>query len=257
MGLFKKRTSDPEELEQLKAAIAAMSARLAASDEAKSQLEGKVHSIATRLDTPISPPPTAPPPAAAPSVGTVEIDKLNAKLERLSRRIDEFGSTSDDTNPPTVDPEQLTHLRALYDDLARQFDEARAAPANEPDAPSIEQLDGLQARLDELAHRLEADASTSAHDHEQIERLDATMTQLGQRLEELDGRITAISTELANQITELSAEIGESEPDGQSAATELVGELRDAQERLANEQARYQIAFRQDLADLVEQLKRT
>ena len=33
-------------------------------------------------------------------------------------------------------------------------------------------------------------------------------------------------------------------------------EMRDAQVKLANEQARYQIAFRQDIADLAERLKR-
>jgi hypothetical protein len=37
---------------------------------------------------------------------------------------------------------------------------------------------------------------------------------------------------------------------------ELLEQLRDAQARLANEQARYQIAFRDDLARLAETLKR-
>ena len=38
---------------------------------------------------------------------------------------------------------------------------------------------------------------------------------------------------------------------------EIFTELREGQTRLANEQARYQIAFRQDLANLVEQLRRS
>ena len=41
-----------------------------------------------------------------------------------------------------------------------------------------------------------------------------------------------------------------------ASTTRRVGELRDGQVRLANEQARYQIAFREDLARLAEQLKR-
>jgi hypothetical protein len=39
-------------------------------------------------------------------------------------------------------------------------------------------------------------------------------------------------------------------------ADEVADALRDSQERLASEQARYQIAFREDLARLAEQLKR-
>jgi hypothetical protein len=37
----------------------------------------------------------------------------------------------------------------------------------------------------------------------------------------------------------------------------VIDELRDGQVRLANEQARYQIAFREDLARLAEQLRRS
>jgi hypothetical protein len=81
------------------------------------------------------------------------------------------------------------------------------------------------------------------------------MQRIGERIDEVDGRITSISTELANQITELSGELDGL--GGKEAPTdEIVDELRDAQLRLAGEQARYQIAFRQDLADLADRLKR-
>ncbi|CAB4810291.1 unannotated protein [freshwater metagenome] len=40
-------------------------------------------------------------------------------------------------------------------------------------------------------------------------------------------------------------------------AEELVSQLRSSQIKLANEQARYEIAFRQDLAKLAEQVKRS
>jgi hypothetical protein len=44
---------------------------------------------------------------------------------------------------------------------------------------------------------------------------------------------------------------------GQTPPTDvIVDELRDAQTRLAGEQARYQIAFRQDLAELADRLRR-
>ena len=90
---------------------------------------------------------------------------------------------------------------------------------------------------------------------EAVEQLAAKMQRIGERLDEVDQRISSISTELANQITELSGDI-ESMGGNEPATDEVVDELRDAQTRLASEQARYQIAFRQDLADLADRLRR-
>lgn len=162
MGLFKKRSS--EEIDQLKAEMASMSARLDEADRAKHELGAQVHGITTRLDTPIAPPPTEPPPAPP-------------------------------APPPTVDPAELDVLRAK-------------------------------------------------------------LQRVNDRIDQLDTRITQISTELANQLTELGDDIealGSNEP----PTDQVVEELRDAQTRLAGEQARYQIAFRQDMADLAERLRRT
>jgi hypothetical protein len=80
------------------------------------------------------------------------------------------------------------------------------------------------------------------------------LDDLATRLDGVDARITAVSTELAHQIDELSGEIDAAGP--HPPADDVVEELRDAQTRLANEQARYQIAFRHDLADLADRLRR-
>ena len=191
MGLFKKRVTDPDEIARLKAEIASMSARLQASDEAKGQLDATVHGIVARLDTPAPPPPE--PPLVVPTVDPIEVDKLNAKIERLAARLDD--APAEPAEPvPTVDPAEL-------------------------------------------------------------ERLAAQIQRINERIDEVDQRIGSISTELANQITELSGDIdamGGNEP----PTDEIVDELRDAQTRLAGEQARYQIQFRQDLADLADRLRR-
>ncbi|NNE12668.1 MAG: hypothetical protein HKN41_10560 [Ilumatobacter sp.] len=98
-------------------------------------------------------------------------------------------------------------------------------------------------------------AAASAEQAEQIGRIDDRLQRVNARIEEIDQRITSISTELANQLTELSTELdaihSAQPPDG-----ETVDELRDSQTRLAEEQARYQIAFRKDLAELADRLKR-
>jgi len=186
MGLFKKRVTDPDEIERLKAQIASMGARLNASEEAKGELDSTVRTLVTRLETPTPPPPE--PPTIRPTVAPVEIDMLNAKIERLATRLDAVGEPTNGVDPA------------------------------------------------------------------EIEQLAATLQRIGHRIDEIDQRISSISSELANQITELSDDIealGGNEP----ATDEVVGELRDAQTRLAAEQARYQIAFRQDLADLADRLR--
>ena len=165
MGLFKRRTEDPGEVEQLRAGLGELRARLDESDAAKAELGSKISSLTDRLDKPITTPPPGPPtpPAVPRSAGPDELDAIRAQIARL-----------------TV------------------------------------------------------------------------------RLESLDRRITTISTELANQLGELSDDIDTLGKRSEAEAIDeaAIVELRDAQTRLANEQARYQIAFRQDLAEVAERWRR-
>jgi len=85
--------------------------------------------------------------------------------------------------------------------------------------------------------------------------------ELAAQVAALDDRVTSVATELANQLTELGHDIdalGARAPgDGaDEGVVVVIGELRDGQVRLANEQARYQLAFREDLARLADELKR-
>ncbi|HAP75103.1 MAG TPA: hypothetical protein DCR14_03385, partial [Acidimicrobiaceae bacterium] len=64
-----------------------------------------------------------------------------------------------------------------------------------------------------------------------------------------------------NQISELGRDIDgladqPAAAGGPAISDELIDNLRNAQVKLANEQARYEIAFRQDLAALAEQVLR-
>ena len=77
----------------------------------------------------------------------------------------------------------------------------------------------------------------------------------------LDQRLTNVSIELANQLSELGRDIdglGQRVPEVADGVVsdEVVDALRGGQVKLANEQARYEIAFREDLAALAEQLRK-
>ena len=116
-------------------------------------------------------------------------------------------------------------------------------------------------------------ASTSSHGAEFAqfaERLaanDAAVRAAAEQLALVEQRLTSISLELTNQLTELGNDIDAlnstvgstgNEPASLSTLSdEVLDTLRTAQVRLASEQARYEIAFREDLAALAEQVRRS
>lgn len=146
-----------------------------------------------------------------------------------------------------------------------------------PGSADVERIKSEVARLNELmesqAQRaLELEQSLRARDESPTEttteaepdaaaqaavalaeRVEAVAAQLSA----LDARLTAVSNELAAQLGELGSEL-DNLGNGQGAAVDedTIESLRDGQLRLANEQVRYQIAFREDLARLAEQLRR-
>ncbi len=125
-------------------------------------------------------------------------------------------------------------------------------PRNDPAelAQIKQQLRFMREHWDAAAQRRDEDAQRLAT----VEAANTDLASVTERLARLDDRITSVSTELANQVNELGNEI---ERLGGNAPDEVrLDEIRTGQERLANEQARYQIAFREDLARLAEQLRR-
>jgi len=122
----------------------------------------------------------------------------------------------------------------------------------ELDVVNSKSLDGVAGQMADLADRMTA----TAEDAKQAKDQAAALHQ----------RIADVSNELTNQLGELSGEIdglaqSKSSPAEpvvaeQPISTEVIEQLHVAQVRLANEQARYEIAFRQDLATLAELVKR-
>ena len=122
------------------------------------------------------------------------------------------------------------------------FSRTPKATASEVEAVRAE----LQALRTELTKRTN-----------ELSLVTASANALDQRIGVLDARITGMSTEISNQLHELGNEIqqlADKQEDPEVAGA--IEQLRVSQIRIANEQARYEIAFRQDLAMLAEHLKR-
>ena len=91
-----------------------------------------------------------------------------------------------------------------------------------------------------------------------LEAEKAANSATADRLNLIEQRLVSMGNELSHQLHEMGNEIdrlGRSTGDGASA--EILDALRSTQTKLAQEQARYEIAFRQDLAALADQLRRS
>jgi hypothetical protein len=113
------------------------------------------------------------------------------------------------------------------------------AEVNERTITTLRDIASQQAALEQL--RADIDAM-NALDREAWTRIDA--------------RLAEVTQQFSNQFLELGNEIDHALSRHPSATDLGLDELRAAQERLAAEQARYQIAFRQDLARLADDLRR-
>jgi DNA repair exonuclease SbcCD ATPase subunit len=157
------------------------------------------------------------------------IDGLAAQLQQLNARV-------------AAQAELGGQLATLRDRVAQLMEQTENEPAIDTSG-----TDELRGQLGQLAERMTTydNEARAVRDHMAL----------------LDQRVTNVSTELANQLSELGKDIdglGQRLPeivDG-VVSEEVIDALRGGQVKLANEQARYEIAFRQDLAALAEQLRR-
>ena len=238
MGLFKKRATDPDEMARLRSQIESMAGRLEAADEEKrrigaqvDQLAGEVAAQRDRTGDPVAPP------AAAPEVSAADLDVLRARIQRIADEV----ARREDAAPESVAPDAFDALREQVVDLLNRFD----APLSEP--PAVPPPSPIE---------VPPSVVPPAPDDTPVAGLDRRFDRLAERVDAMEARMVSISTELANQLSELSSELDKLDGDELQAAASALGELRDAQTHLAAEQARYQIAFREDLAELADRLGR-
>lgn len=133
-------------------------------------------------------------------------------------------------------------------------DDSPLVPAALPPLIEFDSSEGLDERVAELRDQLD---------------------DLARQTSSIDARVTSVSMELANQLTELSSDIDElnrraGDPGGGSTDVDThslearlaerldvaIDDVLDSTERLAAEQARYEIQFRADLAELAERVRR-
>ncbi len=111
-----------------------------------------------------------------------------------------------------------------------------------------EAVEVLQAEVSALRDQVAEQTAQSAAERE-------VARSIAERIAGLETRVSGMGSELSRQLHELGSEIEElSKRAEEAGVAEVVESLKNAQMRLATEQARYQITFRQDLAALANQL---
>lgn len=264
MGLFSRKKTDTDALEQLRAELRALQERLDATEAEK-------HELADRLGTLDE----------SNSALTERVDAVSELSSQVQRLTDRLTTPPSEPPPPPPAPDD-ERLSALEDRLV-ELDElqerlttlsaAVAHQAHDSAADDEHSSPDVANRIEDLSAAVATHYTQLAAVREQLGDVDELRTQLGQmaeRMTALDRRLTGVSTELANQLDELSHDIesldaaataepaaGGVTPD--ELATQLdaaLAAIRNGQEKLAAEQARYEIKFREDLAELAERLRR-
>jgi chromosome segregation ATPase len=126
-------------------------------------------------------------------------------------------------------------------------------------------LIGMEQGVDAIGQQVEGLAAANHENESQV-------AALSERTAVIDTRVTNVSTELSNQLVELSRDIELLAQRDRNAGTSTdtaelearitervdiaIDDVLDATERLAAEQARYEIRFRADLAELADRLRR-
>jgi len=198
-----------------------------------------------------------------------EIDQLHQRVSDVESSNQNIGDMNVDQRLATVDGlamqlQQLNARVAAQAELGGQLATLRDRVnqiAEQPAAATTD--DDVRLQLQEIGERLRTHDELHGQVAQLAERATATDTEaraVRDHMALLDQRLTNVSTELANQLGELGRDIdrlGQRVPEAAEGAVsdEVVDALRGGQVKLANEQARYEIAFRQDLASLAEQLR--
>ena len=182
-----------------------------------------------------------------------QVEALRGDLDEINQRIQAFEPVGTPTPGPPPPPDQTS------------------GPLEVPPPP------GAALRVPVAADPLLIEFDAPDDLNERVEQLREQLDELTRQTSSIDSRVTSVSMELANQLTELGSDIDElnrrwNQPAGSGSASDVdtaeleariaerldvaIDDVLDSTQRLAAEQARYEIQFRSDLAELAERIRR-
>jgi chromosome segregation ATPase len=253
MALEQGRIQAEEVRTEMRAEIEALRAQIAAQlDEAVPSVDlfaGQLAQLAERV-------------AANEHDSRTSRDELVGRIEAQSSAAIDLSNVHDRLSASEHDARTARETAAALEEHMGEQLGTLAAKVGALDAQTSD-IDLLRQRIDDLA--LAAAAGDAINEQLSLltDRLGATETSANEaRLQAaaVDQRLASASTELANQVGELGREIDslasrEAAPPVVQVDPAATDALRTGQVRLASEQARFEISFREDLAVLAEQVR--
>lgn len=239
MGLFSKKSKparkvNPADFLALRDELLEVRTRLETSEQTKAIVEARLAALDATT--------------TAIATGRLGGEDLRVRIDEVEGQLLAVSAAS---SVALTTAESAAKTASAASELAATSNQAPAETA--PLDPSV--LDSIGALTTQVAQLAERTATTDTSTRQAVDLVNT-----------LQQRLTSISTELANQVLELSTDIdglGARQHDvanstGSGTVSDTVIEsLKTAQVRLAAEQARYEIAFRQDLANLAEHVRRS
>ena len=258
MGLFNRRAETKQELDALRAELQMMRGRLDESEDEKrrlaeflGQLGGAQDRLATQIGT-VEQHVGSVAGSIAPAIDSAIVKAASAAdFEQLRKTVTAHQLAVASSGEAAIAAQSAVHTRLeeLAAAVARQQEHLADVAIVATD--TAERTDTALAEMQAgAAARRDPDAE-----------LRAQLGQLAEKVGAVDSRVNQVSTELTNQLTELSGDLDQASAraDALDMVEQLATQLHDVtsgQQRLANEQARYAIQFRAELAELADRLRR-
>lgn len=193
-----------------------------------------------------------------------QIQELQTQLEALRS---EFVAAEERRQHQT---DRIDNVEVMIDGHDSTLDDTGEILRSLPPAAAIartEQVESLRVDVSEQASTISAQAATIAEQRALIESLIAQLRQLEQfattETARIQARLGEIGEQLTRQVDELGREVDAAVRKAEQASTDAQGpvaaldDVKAAQIRLANEQVRYDLALRAELAELAERLRRS
>lgn len=117
-------------------------------------------------------------------------------------------------------------------------------------------IDSLREEFGRMRTDLDAACAEVDATRQQLNDMATANDKVLAEIRNLDDRLAHMGREFANQIHELATGLDGLEKHADSVSAEVIADLHGVQARLAAEQVRYEITFRQDLAEIADQLRR-
>jgi chromosome segregation ATPase len=256
MGLFRRKPDNAEQMEKVVSDLRSFKERLDQADAEKATLQHQVDVLRSdnaRLTEKLTtPPPAEPPPPLTPPIDP-RVDRIEDRMREIDRLHQQLHSLS------AVVARSAEETAAIKSAQLKESDTVGTDAIRTELAQVAEKMSSLDARVTQVSTELANQVTELGHELDARDVHPDGAAESGPTEEEIISRITElVETHVDERVEARVDERVDVQLDDRvdAAVDDAFGDLATGQERLAGEQARFEIQFRKDLAELADRLRR-